>query len=159
MKSNHLKKKKTKNPLQSSPLLLNFQGFENSNLRKSLSMSIPKTVDSLLRSDSFTAILTDLENASPSLYFSLFRLQFKFYFVLQAKKLEENHAWLVETLSLFEKPNAASRVALNQEKIKAVSNYIHLVSYISCLIPSGLCHFIIRHIYIQGSTFRLSHGK
>jgi hypothetical protein len=47
-------------------------------------MSIPKTVDSSLRSDSFTAILTDLENASLSLslYFSLFRLQFEFYFVL-----------------------------------------------------------------------------
>lgn len=51
-------------------------------------MSIPKTVDSSLRSDSFTAILTDLENASLSsdlslsLYFSLFRLQFEFDFVL-----------------------------------------------------------------------------
>lgn len=35
-------------------------------------MSIPKTVDSSLRSDSFTAILTDLENASLSLSLFLF---------------------------------------------------------------------------------------
>ncbi|KAJ6937083.1 hypothetical protein NC652_011680 [Populus alba x Populus x berolinensis] len=87
------------------------KGFENSNLRKSLSMSIPKTIDSSLRSDSFTAILTDLENASLSSDLPPHL----------AKKLKENHAWFVETLSLYKKPNAGSRVALNLEKIKAVA--------------------------------------
>ncbi|KAJ7001417.1 LOW QUALITY PROTEIN: hypothetical protein NC653_011748 [Populus alba x Populus x berolinensis] len=74
-------------------------------------MSIPKTIDSSLRSDSFTAILTDLENASLSSDLPPHL----------AKKLKENHAWFVETLSLYEKPNAGSRVALNLEKIKAVA--------------------------------------
>ncbi|KAJ6739208.1 hypothetical protein OIU74_004049 [Salix koriyanagi] len=101
-------------------------------------MSIPKTVDSTLWSDSFTAILTDLENApltsfphlvTTSLSFTLFRLQFEFCFFV-GERLEENHAWLVETVSLFKKPNAASRVAL--------TNCFFLIAYIKHPVKSKL---------------------
>ncbi|KAJ6386036.1 hypothetical protein OIU77_029072 [Salix suchowensis] len=77
-------------------------------------MSNPKTVDSSLWFDSFTTILTDLENAplSSDLPPHL------------AKKLKENHAWFVETVSLFKKPNAKSREALNSEIIKIGSHEV-----------------------------------
>ncbi|KAJ6671502.1 NUCLEOPORIN NUP188-like protein [Salix viminalis] len=77
-------------------------------------MSNPKTVDSSLWFDSFTTILTDLENAplSSDLPPNL------------AKKLKENHAWFVETVSLFKKPNAKSREALNSEIIKIGSHEV-----------------------------------
>ncbi|CAK7329543.1 unnamed protein product [Dovyalis caffra] len=75
---------------------------------KSLSMSNTKTVDSSLWFDSFASILTDLENSSLSSDLPPHL----------AKKLKENHAWFVETASLFKKPNAKSREALNSAEIK-----------------------------------------
>ncbi|XP_011046730.1 PREDICTED: uncharacterized protein LOC105141252 isoform X1 [Populus euphratica] len=77
-------------------------------------MSNPKTVDSSLWFDSFTTILTDLENASLSSDLPPHL----------AKKLKDNHAWFVETVSLFKKPNANSREALDSEIIKIGSHEV-----------------------------------
>ena len=137
-------------------------------------MSNPKTVDSSLWFDSFTTILTDLENASLSsdlpphlvttysflpLYLFFISLQFEYSFVLQAKKLKDNHAWFVETVSLFKKPNANSREALNSEIVKIGSHEVtvkpelkvkalHISSYLV-----SFCFVYLFYFYSEISIF------
>jgi len=47
-------------------------------------------------------------------YWCYFGLLFQF----QAKKLEENHAWFVGTLSMFKPPSEKSKEALNSDLVK-----------------------------------------
>ncbi|XP_055961923.1 uncharacterized protein LOC126683413 isoform X2 [Mercurialis annua] len=71
-----------------------------------------KSIDPSLWWDPFTSILTDLENAplTSQLHPSI------------EKKLKENHGWFVDTVSLFKKPNAQSREALNSKQVKIGSH-------------------------------------
>ncbi|KFK30471.1 hypothetical protein AALP_AA7G265400 [Arabis alpina] len=71
-------------------------------------MANSKSVDSSLWWDPFDSLLTELENAS--LYDDLpDRI---------VKKLEENHAWFVNTLSMFKSPSVKSKEALNSDVVK-----------------------------------------
>ncbi|VVB09622.1 unnamed protein product [Arabis nemorensis] len=71
-------------------------------------MAYPKSVDPSLWWDPFDSLLTELENASLSddLPQSI------------VKELEENHAWFVNTLSMFKPPSVKSKEALNSDLVK-----------------------------------------
>ncbi|XP_010446392.1 PREDICTED: uncharacterized protein LOC104729180 isoform X1 [Camelina sativa] len=71
-------------------------------------MANPKSVDPSLWWDPFDSLLTDLENASLSddLPQPI------------AKKLEENHAWFVGSVSMFKSPSEKSKEALNSQVVK-----------------------------------------
>ncbi|CAH2075851.1 unnamed protein product [Thlaspi arvense] len=73
-----------------------------------LSMANPKSVDPSLWWDPFGSLLTELENASLSddLPQPI------------AEKLEKNHAWFVNTLSMFKSPSGKSKDALNSDVVK-----------------------------------------
>jgi len=77
-------------------------------------------------------------------YWCYFGLLFQF----QAKKLEENHAWFVGTLSMFKPPSEKSKEALNSDLVKIKEHQLvikpqlkdkalrissHLVSFFSTL--------------------------
>ncbi|KAL9296251.1 hypothetical protein ACSQ67_022147 [Phaseolus vulgaris] len=72
------------------------------------------SVDASLWWDSFTVLLAELENSSmssdlpPNL----------------AKKLKDNHAWFVDTLSRFKPPNQSSKQALNSKTLKIGSHQL-----------------------------------
>uniref|UniRef100_A0A1J3H018 Nucleoporin NUP188-like protein n=1 Tax=Noccaea caerulescens TaxID=107243 RepID=A0A1J3H018_NOCCA len=71
-------------------------------------MANTKSVDPYLWWDPFGSLITELESASltDDLPQSI------------AKKLEENHAWFVGTLSMFKSPSAKSKEALNSGVVK-----------------------------------------
>ncbi|KAL1190225.1 hypothetical protein V5N11_016615 [Cardamine amara subsp. amara] len=71
-------------------------------------MANPKSVDPSLWWDSFSSLLNEIENAS--LFDDLPQPI--------AKKLEENHAWFVGTLSMFKSPSGKSKEALNSDVVK-----------------------------------------
>ncbi|KAJ8767098.1 hypothetical protein K2173_012689 [Erythroxylum novogranatense] len=71
--------------------------------------SSAKSVDPSLWWDSFTALLTDLEDASLSSASLPPNL---------AKKLKNNHAWFLDTVSSFKPPNVISKEALNSPKLQ-----------------------------------------
>ncbi|GAV84710.1 DUF3414 domain-containing protein [Cephalotus follicularis] len=80
-------------------------------------MSNSTSVDSSLWWDPFSSLLTELENASslstglpPSL----------------VKKLKDNHAWFVHTVSLFKRPNEKSKEALNSQQLKIGSHHLNI---------------------------------
>lgn len=79
-------------------------------------MASPKSVDASLWWDPFSVLLTELENASlssdlpPNL----------------VKKLKDNHAWFVDTLSHFKPPNENSREALNSQQVKVGSHQLDI---------------------------------
>ncbi|KAJ0076746.1 hypothetical protein Patl1_36101 [Pistacia atlantica] len=77
-------------------------------------MANSKTVDPSLWFDSFAHLLSDLETASLSSDLS----------PKLVKKLEENRAWLVETVSFFKPPNAKSKEALNSQIVKIGVNLL-----------------------------------
>ncbi|KAA8536013.1 hypothetical protein F0562_028491 [Nyssa sinensis] len=65
-----------------------------------------KSVDASLWWDSFTLLLTELENVSLSADLP----------PPLVKKLTDNHVWFLDTVSLFKPPNQKSREALNSPK-------------------------------------------
>ncbi|ESQ53118.1 hypothetical protein EUTSA_v10024188mg [Eutrema salsugineum] len=71
-------------------------------------MANPKSVDASLWWDPFGSLLSELENSSLSddLPQAI------------AEKLEKNHAWFVDTLSMFKSPNGKSKDALNSDVVK-----------------------------------------
>ncbi|WCJ39807.1 hypothetical protein M5689_020767 [Euphorbia peplus] len=66
-------------------------------------MANPKSVNPTLWWDPFSSLLTDLENVPPS----------SDLLPPVVKKIRDNHAWFVDTVSLFKLPNVESRQALN----------------------------------------------
>ncbi|XP_042495006.1 uncharacterized protein LOC122074223 [Macadamia integrifolia] len=72
----------------------------------------PKSVDECLWWDSFSLLLTDLENIplSAEVPASL------------VKKLKNNHAWFLGSVSLFKPPNQTSRTALDSAQINVGSH-------------------------------------
>ncbi|XVE48907.1 hypothetical protein DITRI_Ditri01bG0039400 [Diplodiscus trichospermus] len=92
-----------------------------------------KSVDPSLWWESFSSLLTDLENASPSddLPEPL------------AKKLKENHDWFVETVARFKPPNEKSKEALmSSQQLKIGSNELTVKPDFrdkSLLVSSYLC--------------------
>lgn len=42
------------------------------------------------------------------------------------KKLDDNHAWFLDTVSLFKKPNEKSRVALDSQEVKIGSHTLSI---------------------------------
>ncbi|CAB4290830.1 unnamed protein product [Prunus armeniaca] len=79
-------------------------------------MASPKSVDASLWWDPFSVYSLILENASlssdlpPNL----------------VKKLKDNHAWFVDTLSHFKPPNENSREALNSQQVKVGSHQLDI---------------------------------
>ncbi|CAN8276683.1 unnamed protein product [Cochlearia groenlandica] len=71
-------------------------------------MANPKSVDPSLWWDPFTSLLNELENAS--LYDEISQQI--------AKKLDNNHAWFVGSLSMFKPPNVKSKEALDSDVVK-----------------------------------------
>ncbi|WZZ77036.1 hypothetical protein YC2023_088406 [Brassica napus] len=71
-------------------------------------MANPKSVDPSLWWDSFGSLLSSLENASLSDELPQ----------PIAEKLEENHAWFVNTLSMFKPPSGKSKDALDSDVVK-----------------------------------------
>ncbi|XP_015893450.3 uncharacterized protein LOC107427578 [Ziziphus jujuba] len=79
-------------------------------------MANTNSVDSSLWWDPFSLLLTELENASLS-------SDLPPYLV---KKLKENRAWFVNTLSFFRPPNAKSREALHSRELKIGSHLLNI---------------------------------
>ncbi|XP_059647512.1 uncharacterized protein LOC132293878 [Cornus florida] len=73
-----------------------------------------KSVDASLWWDSFSLLLTELENASLSSDLSPNLVE----------KLKENHSWFLDTVSLFKSPNQKSREALNSRQVNIGSHQL-----------------------------------
>ncbi|CAK9138327.1 unnamed protein product [Ilex paraguariensis] len=73
-----------------------------------------KSVDASLWWDSFSLLLTELENACLSSEFP----------PPLVKKLKENHKWFLETVSQFKPPNQKSREALDSSQVKIGSHQL-----------------------------------
>ncbi|KAI4297724.1 hypothetical protein L6164_037599 [Bauhinia variegata] len=81
-------------------------------------MADSKSVDASLWWDSFTLLFTELENSSLSTELPQ----------NLAKKLKDNHAWFLNTVSLFKTPNEKSREALNSQKLQIGSHQLTIQS-------------------------------
>ncbi|CAN6544612.1 unnamed protein product [Malus baccata var. baccata] len=79
-------------------------------------MASPKSIDASLWWDSFSLLLTELENASLSSDLP----------PILVKKLTDNHAWFVDTVSRFKPPNENSREALNSQQVKIGSHQLNI---------------------------------
>ncbi|WJX51140.1 hypothetical protein P8452_37363 [Trifolium repens] len=104
-------------------------------------MADTTTVDASLWWDSFTLLLTELENASLSSDLPLYL----------ANKLKENHAWFVDILSCFKPPNQKSKDALNSKNLKIGSQLLNIQSHLkdkalqisSCLLLDEVQSYIL----------------
>ncbi|XP_031379573.1 uncharacterized protein LOC116194815 isoform X2 [Punica granatum] len=81
-------------------------------------MASVKSADASLWWDPFPALLTELENVPLSSDLPPHLL----------KKLKEDRAWFVDTLSLFKPPNEKSREALNSQQLKIGSHELNIKS-------------------------------
>ncbi|XP_058213125.1 uncharacterized protein LOC131325082 isoform X1 [Rhododendron vialii] len=91
-----------------------------------------KSVDASLWWDSFSLLLTELENASPSSDLPPHLV----------KKLKDNHAWFLDTVSCFKPPNEKSREALNSRQVNAGSHKLTVepeLKDVALKISSILC--------------------
>ncbi|XP_070662722.1 uncharacterized protein [Malus domestica] len=79
-------------------------------------MASTKPVDASLWWDSFSLLLTELENASLSSDLP----------PILVKTLKDNHAWFVDTVSCFKPPNENSREALNSQQMKIGSHQLNI---------------------------------
>ncbi|XP_021775850.1 uncharacterized protein LOC110739698 isoform X1 [Chenopodium quinoa] len=83
----------------------------------SIAATSTNSLDSSLWFDSFSLLLTDLENLSPSssdLPPSLI------------EKLKQNHAWFLNTVTQFKPPSEASKSALNSEQVSVGSHKLSI---------------------------------
>ncbi|KAL8234414.1 hypothetical protein R6Q59_020514 [Mikania micrantha] len=95
-------------------------------------MATTRSVDASLWWDSFTNLLTELENLSPSSEFP----------ISLANKLKENHLWLLNSVSLFKSPNQKSREALDSQQVQIGSHQLTIQTKFKELalkISSTLC--------------------
>ncbi|KAL7002584.1 hypothetical protein U1Q18_003736 [Sarracenia purpurea var. burkii] len=72
------------------------------------------SVDAALWWESFTLLLTELENASPASDLPPHLV----------KKLKDNHAWFLDTVSCFKPQNDKSREALNSRQVNVGSHQL-----------------------------------
>ncbi|RXH87599.1 hypothetical protein DVH24_034499 [Malus domestica] len=79
-------------------------------------MASTKPVDASLWWDSFSLLLTELENASLSSDLP----------PILVKTLKDNHAWFVDTVSCFKPPNENSREALNSQQVEIGSHQLNI---------------------------------
>ncbi|XP_038706390.1 uncharacterized protein LOC120001936 isoform X2 [Tripterygium wilfordii] len=79
-------------------------------------MASSKSVDASLWWDPFNSLLTELENAPMSSDLPPHL----------CKKLKDNHAWFVDTVSLFKPPNEKSKDALNSQKVIIGSHELNI---------------------------------
>ncbi|XP_050107709.1 uncharacterized protein LOC126586808 isoform X1 [Malus sylvestris] len=79
-------------------------------------MASTKPVDASLWWDSFSLLLTELENASLSSDLP----------PILVKTLKDNHAWFVDTVSCFKPPNENSREALNSQQVEIWSHQLNI---------------------------------
>ncbi|XP_050107710.1 uncharacterized protein LOC126586808 isoform X2 [Malus sylvestris] len=77
-------------------------------------MASTKPVDASLWWDSFSLLLTELENASLSSDLP------------PILTLKDNHAWFVDTVSCFKPPNENSREALNSQQVEIWSHQLNI---------------------------------
>ncbi|XP_022146238.1 uncharacterized protein LOC111015501 isoform X2 [Momordica charantia] len=80
-------------------------------------MATSTSVDSSLWWDPFSLLLTELENVSLSSAQLPPELM---------KKLDDNRAWFLDSVSLFKKPNEKSRVALDSPQVKVGSHTLSI---------------------------------
>ncbi|KAK2983795.1 hypothetical protein RJ640_017198, partial [Escallonia rubra] len=105
-----------------------------------------KSVDASLWWDSFSLLLTELENASLSseLPSSL------------VKKLNENHAWFLETVARFKPPNQTSRDALEARQVNVGSHQLTVQPELrdkALKVSSALCLDEVQsYILVKRST-------
>ncbi|KAL8188648.1 hypothetical protein R6Q57_029668 [Mikania cordata] len=95
-------------------------------------MATTRSVDASLWWDSFTNLLTELENLSPSSELPIYL----------ANKLKENHLWLLNSVSLFKSPNQKSREALDSQQVQIGSHQLTIQTKFKELalkISSTLC--------------------
>ncbi|KAL4585015.1 hypothetical protein LXL04_009628 [Taraxacum kok-saghyz] len=95
-------------------------------------MATTKSVDASLWWDPFTDLLTELENLSPSLELP----------ISLAKKLKENHSWLLDSVSLFKPPNQKSREAMDSQQVQIGSHQLTIqprLKELAMKISSSLC--------------------
>ncbi|RZB79155.1 hypothetical protein D0Y65_029490 [Glycine soja] len=104
-------------------------------------MADTSSVDASLWWDSFTVLFSELENSSltsdlpPNL----------------AKKLKDNHAWFVDTLTRFKPPNQSSKEALSSKTLKIGSHQLTIQPHLkdkalqisSCLLLDEVQSYII----------------
>lgn len=82
------------------------------------------------------------------------------------KKLKDNHAWFVDTVSRFKPPNEKSREALNSQKLKIGSHELNIqpelkdkALEISPLLVSSCSHFqfilllLLQRIHVSTKQF------
>ncbi|KAJ0009757.1 hypothetical protein Pint_34377 [Pistacia integerrima] len=120
-------------------------------------MANSKTVDPSLWFDSFAHLLSDLETAS----LSPDRLSKACkHFTLYVKKLEENRAWLVETVSRFKPPNAKSKEALNSQIVKIGNHQLSIKPELKdeALKASSYLHLDEVQSYIFVERYREQHN-
>ncbi|XP_057456711.1 uncharacterized protein LOC130747712 [Lotus japonicus] len=104
-------------------------------------MADTTTVDASLWWDSFTLLLTDLENSSLSSDLP----------PILEKKLNDNHAWFVDTLSRFKPPSQKSKEALNSKNLQIGSHHLTIQPHLrdkalqtsSCLLLDEVQSYIL----------------
>ncbi|XP_073292764.1 uncharacterized protein [Primulina huaijiensis] len=93
------------------------------------SLSSTKTVDASLWWDPFSSLLTELESSTlPSQSLE--------------KKLKDNHAWFLCSISQFKQPNQKSREALDSRSVKIGSHELNInpkLKDIACKISAVMC--------------------
>ncbi|KAI9127540.1 hypothetical protein K1719_000533 [Acacia pycnantha] len=113
-------------------------------------MADTKSVDASLWWDSFTLLLTELENSSlaSDLPQNL------------VKKLKDNHSWLVDAVSRFKPPNEKSKEALNSKKLQIGSHQLTIQTHLkdkalkisSCLQLDEVQSYILAERSIKHSN-------
>lgn len=113
-------------------------------------MADTTSVDASLWWDSFTLLVTELEDSSLSSDLPLNLV----------KKLKDNHAWFVDTLSCFKPPNQKSKDALNSKNVKVGSHQMTIEPQLkdkalqisSCLLLDEVQSYILVERYIEDNN-------
>ncbi|XP_070662726.1 uncharacterized protein [Malus domestica] len=102
-------------------------------------MASTKPVDASLWWDSFSLLLTELENASLSSDLP----------PILVKTLKDNHAWFVDTVSCFKPPNENSREALNSQQMKIGSHQLNIKPELKDKALKISSYLVIIHYYVE----------
>ncbi|XP_050107711.1 uncharacterized protein LOC126586808 isoform X3 [Malus sylvestris] len=102
-------------------------------------MASTKPVDASLWWDSFSLLLTELENASLSSDLP----------PILVKTLKDNHAWFVDTVSCFKPPNENSREALNSQQVEIWSHQLNIKPELKDKALKISSYLVIIHYYVE----------